>query len=412
MKINFKDIRKLFVISMSVLVLFIACKAKDSKQNNKIASELKSNDNYVPKPNKIDTGEILIGAFRCSLWNYENRPGCWEAIKKFPERKPVLGWYHEGEPEVTDWEIKYALDHGVSFFVECWFRKKDNLGKPVEAELDHWLHKGLFQSKYKDKIKFMLLWENLNGIASGVKSQKDLMGNLFPYFINEFFKKQNYLKIDGKPVLMIYGYKKFISDLGGEENAKIAIQLMKQACIKEGFKGLLLVAEHHLNFNNNIPEPKYIGFDAITSYHWPSFSGLMPKVPDSQERIIDYQKKCWDELAKVSELPAITTVSMGWDSEPWGSTYYKGQWHLNPNNYEKLCIEAKNHIDLVKKESPLSNILFLDNWNEFGEGHYIFPTAEYGFKYLDAIRSVFNKNPIIKHKDFVPSDIGLGPYEQ
>jgi len=55
-------------------------------------------------------------------------------------------------------------------------------------------------------------------------------------------------------------------------------------------------------------------------------------------------------------------------------------------------------------------MLLLDNWNEWGEGHYLAPYREYGFGYLDAVRSVFapDAGP---HEDLVPEDIGLGPYD-
>ena len=34
-------------------------------------------------------------------------------IFAFPERKPVLGWYDEASPEVADWQIKWAVEHGI-----------------------------------------------------------------------------------------------------------------------------------------------------------------------------------------------------------------------------------------------------------------------------------------------------------
>ena len=55
-------------------------------------------------------------------------------------------------------------------------------------------------------------------------------------------------------------------------------------------------------------------------------------------------------------------------------------------------------------------MLILDNWNEWGEGHYLLPYTEYGFGYLDAIRKVFTDAPA-EHTDLIPEDIGMGPYE-
>lgn len=367
------------------------------------------NSKYVLPPNKISTGKYLIGAFRCSLWNNKNRPGCWDSIKKYPERQPLLGWYNEGDTEVTDWEIKYATEHGISFFVECWFRKKNNEGKPVENSLGHWLE-SLPQARYRDSIKFMILWENVNGISSGIASENDLMENLLPFWIDNYFKRSNYLIIEGKPVLMVYGYKKFVDELGGKENTIEAVRRMRQACMDAGFKGLWLIAEHHVDFNQEIPLLREVGFDAITSYHWPSFSGLMPQVPSNKSDIVNLQEECWCELDRISQLPSIPTVSMGWDSEPWGSTYYKGQWFIEPNLYKELCERAKIRIDSARKQNEFSNMVLLDNWNEFGEGHYIFPTKQFRFGYIDAVREVFS-NSTEPHQDLVPDEVDLGPLE-
>ena len=55
-------------------------------------------------------------------------------------------------------------------------------------------------------------------------------------------------------------------------------------------------------------------------------------------------------------------------------------------------------------------MLLLDNWNEWGEGHYISPAQEHGFAYLDAVREVFTNAPT-EHQDLRPEQVGLGPYE-
>jgi hypothetical protein len=52
----------------------------------------------------------------------------------------------------------------------------------------------------------------------------------------------------------------------------------------------------------------------------------------------------------------------------------------------------------------------LDNWNEWGEGHYIAPSREHGFGYLEAIRKTFAPNST-KPVNLLPEDLGMGPYE-
>jgi hypothetical protein len=46
--------------------------------------------------------------------------------------------------------------------------------------------------------------------------------------------------------------------------------------------------------------------------------------------------------------------------------------------------------------------VLLPNWNEFGEGHFIMPSALAGFGYVDALREVFATGGA--HEDPVPSD--------
>src|ERR1700749_2304011 len=68
----------------------------------------------APAPLAITTGNYRVGAFMCPLWNMHERAGMWDPVKKYPEREPILGYYHEGDTSVTDWEIKFALEHGIS----------------------------------------------------------------------------------------------------------------------------------------------------------------------------------------------------------------------------------------------------------------------------------------------------------
>jgi hypothetical protein len=55
-------------------------------------------------------------------------------------------------------------------------------------------------------------------------------------------------------------------------------------------------------------------------------------------------------------------------------------------------------------------MILVDNWNEWGEGHYLAPCREHGFEYLDVLRQVFTSAPQ-EHTDLLPEDVGLGPYE-
>ena len=83
---------------------------------------------------------------------------------------------------------------------------------------------------------------------------------------------------------------------------------------------------------------------------------------------------------------------------------------MTPDEYKDLCQRAKSVLDQRPCDTIENRLVLLDNWNEFGEGHYIFPTRENGFGYLDAIREVFATNAP-PHVDLVPQDLGHVPYD-
>jgi hypothetical protein len=363
-------------------------------------------DARVPPPVPVNTGRYLVGAVMCPIWRGGD---CWEAIKPFPDREPLLGWYEEGSAEVTDWEIKWALEHGISFFMVCWYRKKGNEGKPVQPALDHWLHQGLVHSQFGGQFKFAINFENNHRKFGGQISENDLLAHLLPYWIENYFHKPNYLLLDDKPILSIYNVERFVRDLGGEQRASVVIEKMRAACRQAGFEGLHLLGQYCWGPPKKLQEQaariRRIGMDVSWSYHWPTFTGAFGhQSHPTGAQAIAAQEHLWQTLPQ----PNLLTLSMGWDSQPWNFSLSRTQWQLTPGEFQLLCQRAKSLLDRRSTNGLENRIVLLDNWNEYGEGHYISPTREHRFGYLDAVRSVFATNPQT-HVDLVPDDLKCAP---
>ena len=144
----------------------------------------------------------------------------WLNVLKHPERTPALGFYSQENPEVADWETKWAVEHGISFFVYCWYRTSQ--GGAVKTQFGSAIHDALFKSRFADKMKFTIMWENQAKGVAGVSSEADLMQNLLPFWTANYFRHPSYLKIDNKPVLFIYRPEFLVKDLGSTENVKSA----------------------------------------------------------------------------------------------------------------------------------------------------------------------------------------------
>jgi len=350
---------------------------------------------YIPEPEPAQT-QILVGAHNCPLWEAD-RPEMWANIVKHPERTPALGFYAQENPEVADWETKWAVEHGISFFIYCWYRTSQ--GGPVQTQFSSAIDARL-HSRFADKMKFTIMWENQNRGRAGVADEQDLMDNLLPFWIENYFRHPSYLKVDGKPVLFIYRPEFLVDDLGSVENVAKAFDRMREACRAAGFEGLYLLGEYRGLDPNPLTLMKQLGLDYTFAYCW-----YVPNSPPPEEAI-RAQMEDIRQTQALGILPQVVTVSQAWSG--WND---EGSiWKIPPPQYEGLLRQAKEFVGGLPPGQLGSRMLLLDNWNEWGEGHYIAPYREYGFGYVDAVRKVFSSAPE-PHVDLLPEDIGLGPYD-
>jgi len=388
----------LICVALSVVVSAVLGSASAGAEAGaeKAKSAEVDKDRYIPEPQPVQT-PILIGAHHCPLWEAD-KPQMWDNVLKHPERTPSLGFYSQENPQVSDWETKWAVEHGVSFFIYCWYRASQ--GEPVKMRFGSAIHDALMKSKFVDKMKFTIMWENQSRGVAGVADERDLMENLLPFWIENYFRHSSYLKVDNKPVLFVYRPEFLIQDLGSVENVARAFDLMRQACREAGFDGLYLLGEYRGLDPNHLKLMKQLGLDYTFAYCWHVQNNPTPR------QAIQAQMQSIRKTQQLGILPQVVTVSQGWSG--WrdeGSI-----WKIPPEEYETLLREAQEFVGTLPKEQLGGRMLLLDNWNEWGEGHYIAPHREYGFGYLDAVRKVFSTAPQ-DHQDLLPEDVGLGPYD-
>ena len=216
-------------------VVFVATPASDRHDHQAVRRPSKptsrSRSPFIP--------QILVGAQNCPLWEAD-KPQMWNQVLKHPERTPALGFYSQENPEVADWETKWAVEHGISFFVYCWYR--NGQGGPVKMRFGSAIHDALLKSRYVSKMKFTIMWENQARGTAGVSSEADLMENLLPFWIENYFRHSSYLKIDNKPLLFIYRPEFLVQDLGGVDKVRAALDKMRRPAAKPVSTGFMFWA--------------------------------------------------------------------------------------------------------------------------------------------------------------------------
>lgn len=392
-----RHVRPSIFVGAALTVLLVFASAGLAAEGGPQRPPSAAGKRYIPEPQPVRT-PILIGAHHCPLWEAD-QPQMWNQVLKHPERTPALGFYSQENPEVSDWETKWAVEHGISFFVYCWYR--NGQGGPVKMRFASAIHDALFKSRYVSKMKFTIMWENQSRGVAGVADEKDLMGNLLPFWIDNYFRHPSYLKIDNRPLLFIYRPEFLIQDLGGVDQVRAALDRMRAACRKAGFDGLYLLGEYRGLDQKHLELMRRLGLDYTFAYCWHVQGNPTPK------QAIAAQLDSIRKTRQMGVIPEVVTVSQGWSG--W---HDEGSiWKIPPAEYKDLLKQALTEVRTFPPAELGSRMLLLDNWNEWSEGHYLGPHREFGFAYLDAVREIFSDAPKT-HVDLLPADLGLGPYDE
>jgi hypothetical protein len=350
---------------------------------------------YVPVPKAV-RGEYEVGVYYFPGWQ---GAASWRPLLGFPERKPLLGWYREGDPEVADWHIKWAVEHGITFFIYDWYWVKG------ATSLMHALHDGYFNAKYRGYMKFCLLWANHN--PPKTSSEEDLL-NVTKFWIENYFRRPEYFMIDRKPVVIIFAPGRLTEDMGSDA-VRAAFVKMRELCEKSGLRGIYLIAcaWPDRNFVKNLA---YEGYDAATGYNYPN-AGLSGRASAPYDDMVSGYADIWQDFLRIGKLPYLMPVSPGWDSRPWHGAKALVRSEPTPAKFMDMCQRAKGLLD-ANPPGLVPKTLIVEAWNEWGEGSYIEPHKQFGFGYLDALREVFVRLDMENaHRDITPKDVGLGPYD-
>lgn len=348
---------------------------------------------YVPKIDPANS-DFIIAAHYYGAWKkgaalvHQGFPEIYE----YPERTPLIGYYDEENPEMADWEFKWALEHGINCFIHCWYRKKENLNHIVtvnDLRCGHALHEAMFHSRYGSQMKFAIMFEAQNRWAATNKC--DMLENLMPFWMENYFKRENYLKIDNKPVLFVYDAQNQLRDSFETPWTQAeTFNQCREIARRNGFAGMIFAIEYGHDDMEPIKEYKLRGYDFSFSYSW---GWNMPLRPTQQE-VIDHQM--YQHVIRKEYDPEyfVSTASCSWDPWPrlksmphiYGTANTQAQWRLQPDQWRKLLGEIRTWAKSLPSDSYGRKLIMIDNWNEWDEGHYVSPSYEFGFKYLEAIR--------------------------
>ena len=380
-------------------------------------------NSYTPQPNPA-VSDRIVAAHYYAAWK-KGAAGIHEGFddlaEDFPDRTPLMGYYDEENPEVCDWEIKWAVEHGINCFIYCWYRKPENVGKPVtvnDLRCGHGLHEALFNAKFQKFMKFAIMFE-----ASprwGGTDETDMLENLMPFWMETYFKRENYLIIDNKPVIFVYQQQR----LGNEcfksvQSQRKTFDTCREYAKAFGFDGVIFAVCDTEADKKAHDELMDRGYDFRFGYN----SGYNSPCDfySDEDAIINAQCDIFQKNLSTDNTAFIPTPSCFQDPTPrftkrWNDLGYRFRqgcniWYLSPEKYKELLKKLKEITNTLPENAWARKIMMIDNWNEWDEGHFVAPSHKFGFKYLQAIREVLTQCNNLP--DYItPHDQGFDGYNK
>lgn len=318
-------------------------------------------------------------------------------------------YYNLLNDDTKIWQANLAKKYGVYGFCyyHYWFKGKKLLEKPAEQML---------KNKSID-LPFCFCWANENWSRNWDGGNREIIVKQdygekkdweehFQYLLT-FFKDSRYITVNGKPLLVIYK-----PDL--INSIYEMVSYFKKRIVEEGFPGICLafqfptyymdvfyrddIFDYMIEFEpvfsrNNIVRHsskkieivrKFFGEKTITKYR-NSKNQLKHTFAKPHHLSMFFYDEAWEKI-----------LNQKWNNKLLPGTFV--DWDNTPRNkhgvvYSGFTIEKfEDNIKKLVKRAYQENkqMLFINAWNEWGEGAYLEPDERYGYRKLEAIRSALN----------------------
>jgi glycosyltransferase involved in cell wall biosynthesis len=302
-----------------------------------------------------------------------------------------LGYYCLEGTEVFKEQIELAQLYGVGAFCfyMYWFAGK----RLLEAPLENYL------SDESLNFPFCLCWANENwsrrwdGLDQELLISQDHSPEDDLAFIANtarFMRDPRYVRIAGKPLLLIYRPSLLPS-------AKETSIRWRQWCRDNGIGEIYLAYSQSFD---TVP-PERFGFDAAIEF--PPNNSSPPVISDLVEPIANhdvpvvYDWSIFPERSRHytdSGYTLFRGVCPSWDNTARKSS--RGAVFLNssPQDYMEWLSHAVED-SCSRNHDPDQRLVFVNAWNEWAEGAHLEPDLRYGYAYLQATRNALTKESYV-----------------
>lgn len=298
-----------------------------------------------------------------------------------------VGYYDIMNPDTLKRQAFLAKKYGIygfGFFY-YWFSGKRIMEKPLLMLLEH---------KEID-IHFCLHWATDNWSASWYSGKPEVImkqeiPNADAYWtdIKPFFEDERYIKINGKPVFIVYKCVVF-----EKQEFNSFIDGLRRCAVNDGYPDIFVMIStgdgmltDYKNWNGDalveyqpwrLYQSKMIENVIPTGYRNPNFKAYfssLERAIEKKEYLLPYNVNkyfrsalvSWDNSARKKESLAIVMTG------------------ITPEKTKQWLADIMRESKRIHNEEE--NIVFISSWNEWAEGSHLEPDHRYGYAWLNAVK--------------------------
>lgn len=332
---------------------------------------------------------------------------------------PLEGRYYDlRDPRTQEWQARLAQEYGLFGFCyyHYWFQGgKLLLEKPAEQMLKN----------ASITLPFCFSWANENWTRKWDGHNQDIIARQdygqeqdweahLRYFLS-FFRDERYITVDGKPLLLIYKPEEIpcLTEM---------TQYWQKRIRQEGFPGLCLMIQnvnwyfrpdyHPAGFDYQIRFQPFFSMGyrkrkvqvlrTIRKFRTPiralHLDVLLRKwqtrrktTGTEEQQVLDYDRIWNNLLSAPAEKGSIECAFTDWDNTPRTTTGYRFEG-ATPEKFGKYMDALVKKVNQQQRDLPL---IFINAWNEWGEGAYLEPDEQNRFGYLEALKQALEGQKLI-----------------
>ncbi|BBK36535.1 hypothetical protein STAQ_16130 [Allostella sp. ATCC 35155] len=294
-----------------------------------------------------------------------------------PHLPAELGFYDLRLPEVMEQQAAIAREHGIHAFCHYfyWFDGRRLLERPLEAML----------ASGRPDMPFCLCWANeswtrrWDGAESEVIVEQSYTPGCFDRLVVDllpYLEDRRYLRVDDRPLLLIYrpgsipgiadalaAMRRMASDHGIDLSIAAVLGFGYTDAPRDGF-----------DFAVEFPPLTLTAADITASVPW---------TEPFQGGAYDYEALLTLHLCQPEPpFPTFRTAMVGFDNTARRGADASIFLGATPERFESWLAALVARARLT--ERPNRRLVFINAWNEWGEGNHLEPDQKFGRNWLRA----------------------------